>query len=204
MNSTVWVVLVIVVIAVLAFVVMRGRGGAQEQAAPDPARPDVVAADPTTTPTTPVDEPSPAAASAADPAPAATPVDEPSPAPDPAPAATTVAADPPPAADRPPVQSRSTDSALAALDSGLVGSTAAAGIGSGATATPRTGSGPHAGSMLPGADGEPPAPGYTIKANAGSKRYHDPSSPYYVRTRADLWFRDSEDAAAAGFRWWKG
>lgn len=29
---------------------------------------------------------------------------------------------------------------------------------------------------------------------------HGPSSPYYTRTKADVWFRSEHDAVAAGFR----
>jgi hypothetical protein len=60
--------------------------------------------------------------------------------------------------------------------------------------------GPHPGSVLPAADGAAPSAEYTIKANSGSKRFYPPESPYYVRTRADLWFRSAADAEQAGFR----
>jgi hypothetical protein len=41
-----------------------------------------------------------------------------------------------------------------------------------------------------------------VKGNASSKRSHGPSSPYYNRTRAEVWFRTEADAVAAGFRPW--
>jgi hypothetical protein len=92
------------------------------------------------------------------------------------------------------------DSALAALDSGLVGPTTsfAATAAAAVTASP----GPYPGSLLPAADGTSPSPVHQIKANEGSRRYHTPESPYYVRTRGDAWFRTAEEARAAGFRAW--
>lgn len=65
--------------------------------------------------------------------------------------------------------------------------------------------GPHEGSVMPAADGSSPSEGeYAVKANSGSKRYHSPESPFYVRTRADLWFRTEADAERAGFGPWNG
>lgn len=61
---------------------------------------------------------------------------------------------------------------------------------------------PNAGSALPGADGEPPSDEYTIKGKAASKLYHTPQSPYFRRTRADVWFRTEDDAKRAGFTGW--
>lgn len=59
---------------------------------------------------------------------------------------------------------------------------------------------PHGpGSAEPQPDGSAPGPGYTIKGNAGSMLFHPPSSPYYARTKAEVWFRTAEDAIAAGF-----
>ncbi|MCX6466267.1 MAG: hypothetical protein NTW05_22155, partial [Pseudonocardiales bacterium] len=59
---------------------------------------------------------------------------------------------------------------------------------------------PHGpGSAAPGPDGEAPGPEYTIKGNAGSMLFHPPSSPYYRRTKAEVWFRTAEEAEAAGF-----
>lgn len=52
-------------------------------------------------------------------------------------------------------------------------------------------------SALP--DGSAPGPDYTIKGNASSKLFHPPSSPYYGRTKAEVWFRTSEEAREAGF-----
>jgi hypothetical protein len=62
--------------------------------------------------------------------------------------------------------------------------------------------GPHgADSALPLADGSPP-PGFPIKGNPNSKLYHAPESPYYGRTRAQVCFRTTEAAEAAGFQHW--
>ena len=52
-------------------------------------------------------------------------------------------------------------------------------------------------SSLP--DGSAPGPEYTIKGNAGSMLFHPPSSPYYSRTKAEVWFRTPEEAREAGF-----
>jgi hypothetical protein len=97
-------------------------------------------------------------------------------------------------------ESTSTDPALAGLDTN---GTRAAGPSLGAAATAvsaaTTKPGPHPGSALPAPDGSAPSPEYAIKANSGSRRYYPPDSPYYVRTRGDLWFRAVADAEAAGF-----
>ncbi|MCW2839754.1 MAG: hypothetical protein JWR55_1237 [Aeromicrobium sp.] len=60
--------------------------------------------------------------------------------------------------------------------------------------------GPHPGSALPLAGGEPPSAAYVVKVSRGSKIYHAPSSPAYGRTTAALWFETPEAAEAAGFR----
>lgn len=48
-------------------------------------------------------------------------------------------------------------------------------------------------------DGSAPGPRYTIKGNTSSRLFHPPSSPYYSRTKAEVWFRTDDDAVAAGF-----
>ena len=55
------------------------------------------------------------------------------------------------------------------------------------------------GSAAPLPDGSSPGPEYTIKGNEQSKLFHPPTSPYYGRTRAEVWFRTAADAEAAGF-----
>lgn len=44
-----------------------------------------------------------------------------------------------------------------------------------------------------------PPDGFTIKGNAQSKLFHTPDSPYYGRTRPEVWFRTEADAERAGF-----
>lgn len=62
--------------------------------------------------------------------------------------------------------------------------------------------GPYPGSVLPLDDGSAPSEEFVVKGNAGSKRSHSPDSPYFGRTRAEVWFRSQEDAKAAGFAPW--
>ena len=55
-----------------------------------------------------------------------------------------------------------------------------------------------------GADSAPPedgsAPeGFEIKGNKDSMKFHAPTSPWYDRTNAEVWFRTAEAAEAAGF-----
>lgn len=47
-------------------------------------------------------------------------------------------------------------------------------------------------------DGSAPE-GFEIKGNEGSKKFHAPTSPWYDRTNAEVWFRTPEAAEAAGF-----
>ncbi|WP_246245145.1 sunset domain-containing protein [Pseudonocardia bannensis] len=58
------------------------------------------------------------------------------------------------------------------------------------------------GSALPLPDGSAPSPEYTIKGNGNSKLFHAPTSPYFGRTKAEVWFRTAEDARRAGFTEW--
>ncbi len=62
--------------------------------------------------------------------------------------------------------------------------------------------GSYPASAQPLPDGAMPSPEYTIKGKEGSMLCHGPSSPYYQRTKADVWFRNEQDAVAAGFRAW--
>ena len=55
-----------------------------------------------------------------------------------------------------------------------------------------------AGSAAPLESGDAPA-GFEIKGNKTSKKFHAPSSPWYDRTNAEVWFRTAEVAEAAGF-----
>lgn len=61
---------------------------------------------------------------------------------------------------------------------------------------------PHgAGSAAANDDGSGPA-GWTIKGNADSMLYHTEASPYYGRTKAEVWFDTEDHADAAGFTRW--
>jgi small subunit ribosomal protein S2 len=53
-------------------------------------------------------------------------------------------------------------------------------------------------SAAPLADGSAPE-GFEIKGNQNSMKFHAPSSPWYARTNAEVWFRTAEAAEAAGF-----
>jgi len=53
-------------------------------------------------------------------------------------------------------------------------------------------------SAAPLESGDAPA-GFEIKGNKTSKKFHAPSSPWYDRTNAEVWFRTAEAAEAAGF-----
>jgi len=53
--------------------------------------------------------------------------------------------------------------------------------------------------VLPLADGSAPTADFVVKGNANWTRSHRPGSPYYRRTRAEVWFRTEQDAVAAGF-----
>ncbi|MFC9691773.1 hypothetical protein ACFTSF_24700 [Kribbella sp. NPDC056951] len=44
-----------------------------------------------------------------------------------------------------------------------------------------------------------PPDGFTIKGNAQSMLFHTPDSPYYGRTKAEVWFRSEADAERSGF-----
>jgi len=53
-------------------------------------------------------------------------------------------------------------------------------------------------SAAPLEDGSAPE-GFEIKGNKNSMKFHAPSSPWYARTNAEVWFRTAEAAQAAGF-----
>ena len=55
------------------------------------------------------------------------------------------------------------------------------------------------GSAPPRDDGSQPSEEYQIKGKVSSKIYHPPESPFYSRTKADVWFTTSEVAESAGF-----
>jgi hypothetical protein len=62
--------------------------------------------------------------------------------------------------------------------------------------------GGYANSAKPLADGSAPSAEFTIKGNAGSMLFHTKESPYYGRTKAEVWFKSPADAEAAGFTGW--
>ena len=62
--------------------------------------------------------------------------------------------------------------------------------------------GSYPNSAKPLADGAAPSEEYVVKGNAGSMLFHTADSPYYARTRAEVWFRTTADAEAAGFTGW--
>ncbi len=68
-----------------------------------------------------------------------------------------------------------------------------------ATAPPPGKYGP--GSADPGPRGKGPE-GWEVKGNEDSMLFHTPESPWYKRTRAEVWFVDVETARAAGFEHW--
>jgi small subunit ribosomal protein S2 len=53
-------------------------------------------------------------------------------------------------------------------------------------------------SAAPLADGSAPE-GFEVKGNRNSMKFHAPSSPWYSRTNAEVWFRTTAAAEAAGF-----
>lgn len=67
-----------------------------------------------------------------------------------------------------------------------------------ANATDQTpyGEGSHA--LIDG-DPEQIPEGFPVKGNADSKLYHNEESPFYSRTKAEVWFANDEAAEAAGF-----
>jgi len=61
--------------------------------------------------------------------------------------------------------------------------------------------GPYPGSCLPTSDGSIPD-GYPVKGNEATMLFHTDASPFFGRTRADVWFDTEEAADAAGFTRW--
>jgi len=58
---------------------------------------------------------------------------------------------------------------------------------------------PFPGSVRAESDGTSPDPDFTVKGKTATKVFHAPGGAYYTRTRADVWFRTTADARAAGF-----
>jgi hypothetical protein len=55
------------------------------------------------------------------------------------------------------------------------------------------------GSVRANDDGSTPQAEYVVKGKTATRVFYAPGSPYYSRTRADVWFRTDDDARAAGF-----
>jgi len=81
------------------------------------------------------------------------------------------------------------------------GAPAAAGDAPAATGPVRPGRFP--GSALPLDGGAAPTAEHTVKGNAQSMLFHTAESPYFRRTKAEVWFTSTADAEAAGFSNWK-
>ncbi|GAB3446200.1 sunset domain-containing protein [Actinophytocola sediminis] len=58
------------------------------------------------------------------------------------------------------------------------------------------------GSAKPLEDGAAPSDEYTVKGKRSSKLFHTAESPYFSRTKADVWFKTPADAESAGFAAW--
>lgn len=54
----------------------------------------------------------------------------------------------------------------------------------------------------PVAEAQEEPPQGTIKGNAATMLFHTTESPFYGRTRADVWFVTEDDARAAGYTRW--
>lgn len=57
------------------------------------------------------------------------------------------------------------------------------------------------GSAVAGPNGDGPE-GWQVKALQDQKMFWTPESPSFAETRAEIWFKDTEAAEAAGFRRW--
>ncbi|MGH3759176.1 hypothetical protein [Actinophytocola sp.] len=60
--------------------------------------------------------------------------------------------------------------------------------------------GPGSAKPLPG--GAAPGEEFTVKGKRSSKLFHTAESPYFGRTKADVWFKTPADAENAGFAAW--
>jgi hypothetical protein len=58
------------------------------------------------------------------------------------------------------------------------------------------------GSAKPLPDGGAPGAEFTVKGKRSSKLFHTAESPYFGRTKADVWFKTPADAENAGFAAW--
>lgn len=90
------------------------------------------------------------------------------------------AVDKPAAAEKPAAEATKAEPAAASADEGPFGP----------------------GSAKPLADGAAPGDEYTVKGKRSSKLFHTAESPYFGRTKADVWFKTPADAENAGFAAW--
>jgi large subunit ribosomal protein L22 len=89
------------------------------------------------------------------------------------------------------------DTAESAVAAGFVD--AMDSVGGGDEGVEEIAPGPYGvGSASPLDDGSAPA-GFDIKGNADSMKFHTTDSPWYGRTKAEVWFNTAEAAVAAGF-----
>jgi hypothetical protein len=58
------------------------------------------------------------------------------------------------------------------------------------------------GSGKPVSGGAAPSEDFTVKGKESSKLFHTDKSPYFSRTKADVWFKSEADAESAGFQAW--
>ncbi len=56
-----------------------------------------------------------------------------------------------------------------------------------------------AGAVVANEDGTSPDESYTVKGNADSGKFHEPDGQWYDQTIAEFWFKNADDAEAAGF-----
>jgi hypothetical protein len=82
-------------------------------------------------------------------------------------------------------------------DVAAVDATGSAGVDAGAAVV----AGKYPGSTEPTSDGSAPA-GHDVKGNEQSMLYHTGASPYFARTKVDVWFDSEDSARAAGFTRW--
>ena len=57
-----------------------------------------------------------------------------------------------------------------------------------------------AGAVVANEDGSAPDADYVVKGNADSGLYHEPDGQWYDATVAEFWFKNADDAEAAGFK----
>ena len=107
-----------------------------------------------------------------------------------------------PAAEAPAVEAPATDAPVVEVEA-EASTTAPAQVATEAAVSTSASDAPAEGEFGPDStapldDGSAPE-GFEIKGNKNSMKFHAPSSPWYARTNAEVWFRSAEAAEAAGF-----